>query len=118
MYISSGIPAFDRNIQQLKSGDNVVFRVDMIDDFIPFAKSLVSHAITEDRKIVYFRFATHKPVITLDPRIKIHETYPEAGFEHFITEIHREIENIGDGGICIFDCLSELSENCYSDRMI
>ena len=49
------------------------------------------------------------------PRVELH---PEAGFENFITEIFAVIERFGKGAFYLFDCLSELSVDWYSDRML
>ncbi len=115
---STGISGLDELIQNLVPGDNVVFRVDSIEDYIPFAQRFCRGGLAEGRSLVYFRFASHKSIIAKQPGVKIHRTHPEAGFEHFITEIHKEIKELGKGSLCIFDSLSDLSENCYSDRMI
>ena len=46
------------------------------------------------------------------------ELHPEAGFENFISEIFNVIEKFGKGAFYVFDCLSELSVDWYSDRML
>ncbi|MBN2143718.1 MAG: PEP/pyruvate-binding domain-containing protein, partial [Candidatus Aureabacteria bacterium] len=40
------------------------------------------------------------------------------GFETFISEIFDVIERVGTGGCYVFDCLSELAVDWYSDRML
>jgi pyruvate, water dikinase len=116
--VSTGIVDLDRMIGGLLPGDNVVWTVDEIDAYLPFADALAAHACGTGEELVYFRFADHAPVFTPGPGIEIHDVHPEPGFESFITEIHR---TIGEHGCCryyVFDSLSSLSNTCYSDRMI
>ncbi len=112
----TGIPGFDRLIGDLSPGDNVVFRVDRIEDYIPFAEALAARARSEGRRVLYFRFANHREI--LGPEFTRHVSSPDMGFESFITGIHEAIDSVGEGGFFIFDSLSDITQYCMSDRMI
>jgi pyruvate, water dikinase len=64
--VSTGNPNFDGVIDSLRLGDNVVWQVDDIDDYIAFVEPFVRQSLADRRKLVYMRFGKHRPVI--DPR--------------------------------------------------
>ena len=116
---STGLGSLDSILTGLRAGDNVVWRVDSVEQYVPFTSAFLAHARRIGERIMYFRFADHAPVLPVDdPNVDVHETHPSLGFENFITEIHRIITAIGVGGYYVFDSLSDLSHTCYSDRMI
>ena len=117
-YMPSGIPEFDKVLKGIISGDNIVFQVGSIDDYIPFVHPFCYQAIKEDRKLIYFRFAQHQNLVPNDVEAEIYNLEPEIGFEAFISEIFDIIEVHGYGACYVFDCLSELSADWYSDRML
>ncbi|MCK7532263.1 MAG: hypothetical protein MZV63_15155 [Marinilabiliales bacterium] len=49
---------------------------------------------------------------------EIHVLDPEEGFERFLTEILDVIERAGPGAYYVFDCLSDLAADWFSDRML
>ncbi len=116
--LSTGIPGFDRMLSGLLPGDNLVWEVGSIDDYIPLVKSFVECALRQGRKVTYFRFANHAPVVAPDPRITVVELDPQAGFETFLDGVHLAIERAGEGAFHIFDSLSELAADWYCDRMV
>jgi pyruvate,water dikinase len=118
MSASTGLPGLDHILKGLRPGDNVVWRVDNIEDYAAFAQPFCERALAEGKTVVYFRFATHPPVLPEDPRIIVHEVRHSGGFESFITFIHEKIRETGRGGYFVFDSMSELPHICYSDRMI
>ena len=63
---STGIPALDEILQGVLPGDNIVFQIDRISDFIPFVHEFCKDAVKKNRKLIYFRFADHKPLIPSD----------------------------------------------------
>jgi pyruvate, water dikinase len=115
---STGLPSFDRVLDGLRAGDNVVFRLDDIELYKPFTQAFLEHAVSESRQLVYFRFGGHEPVLPDHENVIVEHNDPELGFEHFITRIHSTIRDVGVGGYYVFDALSHLSDTCYSDRMI
>ena len=49
---------------------------------------------------------------------EIHTPDPTLGFESFVTEVHRVIENDGNHAIYVFDCLSDLASVWLADQML
>ena len=69
-------------------------QVDSIDDYIPFIEPLVTNAGVRGDRLIYFRFAKHKQLISKDSGAQIYEFDPESGFEIFIDKIHEVIIDI------------------------
>lgn len=116
--LSTGLPGLDHALQGLRPGDNVVWQVDTVDDYVPFVRPYCAHALASGRRLVYFRFAKHAPLVSAEQGADVYELRPEEGFEPFITRIHRVIEEVGEGAYYLFDALSELTLELYSDRML
>jgi hypothetical protein len=116
--ISTGLPGLDEALKGLLPGDNVVWQVDSIEDYRPFLEPLCATARAHGRRIVYFRFAGHEPLLEAGRFDETHCLNPEAGFEQFLTEVHRVIDRMGRGTFYVFDCLSDLVADWYSDRAL
>lgn len=116
--LSTGLPGLDRVLRGLMPGDNIVFQVADIEDYAAFVRPYCATAIAQGRKLVYFRFAKHEPLLSPDDGIEIRQLNPEDGFETFLDGIHRTIEAAGRGAYYVFDCLSDLAVDWYSDRMV
>lgn len=116
--ISTGLPVLDRVLYNLRPGDNVVWRVDTIEDYVPFVKSFYENALKDKKKLTYFRFAKHHMLAKPNELVDVHDVNPERGFENFITVIHNKIKANGKGGFYIFDSMSDLGFDYFSDRMI
>ena len=112
------MPGLDKVLQGLLPGDNVVWEVDSIEDYLPVLGPLCSEASRLRRKLIYFRFARHAPLLKDDCGAEIYQLNPEEGFERFLTEILDVIERAGPGAYYIFDCLSDLAADWFSDRML
>jgi hypothetical protein len=115
---TSGLPDLDRVLHGILPGDNVVFQVDAVEDYLPFVAPFVTGVLRQGQPIIYFRFADHAPLLEMGPQVELHELHPEDGFEAFISEIFDVIEKHGKGACYVFDCLSELAVDWYSDRML
>ena len=61
--ISTGIKGLDNVITGLRAGDNVVWQIDDIQDYIDLVKPFVQHSLKEHKKVIYIRFASHKEVL-------------------------------------------------------
>lgn len=116
--MSTGMPGLDRVLQGLRPGDNVVWEVDGIDDYLPVLGPYCSEAGRLRRKLIYFRFARHAPLLRDDCGAEIHQLDPQEGFERFLTRILDVIEKAGPGAFYVFDCLSDLAADWLSDRML
>jgi len=118
---TSGIPAFDEILQGVREGDNIVLQVDDIEDYEFFVKAFGLNAKMEDKTLIYFRFAQHNCILPEElcsDSILIMDLNPELGFEHFISQIINTIEKYGFGACYVFDCLSDLAVDWYSDVML
>ena len=116
--VTTGLPGLDRVLKGLMPGDNVVWQVDSVEDYLPFVRPYCEAALASGRPLVYFRFARHDPLASAVSGAEVHHLQPEAGFEKFISEIHKVIEATGQGGFYLHDCLSDLAADWYSDRML
>ncbi len=115
---STGLPEIDQLFQGVRLGDNIVWQVDSIDDYIHFVHPFCVEVKREKRHLIYFRFADHPSVLPKDAQAEIVQLHPEDGFELFIFEIFDVIEKYGKGACYVFDSLSELTVDWYSDRML
>jgi pyruvate, water dikinase len=115
---STGLPALDGILEGLISGDNVVWQVGSIEDYLPFVRPYCELALRQGRKLIYFHFERHDELIPPDPRVETHRLDPAAGFETLTAEIHRVIARAGHGAFYLFDCLSDLAADWYSDMML
>jgi hypothetical protein len=115
---STGLPSLDKVLENLVPGDNVVWRVDSIDDYYPFVIPFCRCAAEQGRQLVYFRFAQHRELVPADAGATVYTVHAEDGFENFITGIFNAIEKYGRGVCYVFDSLSELAVDWYSDRML
>src|SRR5512145_1535865 len=115
---STGLPALDQVVQGLLPGDNIVWQVDSVEDYRPFATPYCGDALRKGKKLVYFRFARHPELVGEESGAEIYRLNPEVGFETFTAEIHKVIERAGRGTFYLFDCLSDLAADWYSDLML
>jgi pyruvate, water dikinase len=116
--MSSGLPGLDGILGGVLAGDNIVLQVDSIDDYRPFVKPFCERAVREGRRLIYFRFARHGPLVSEDMGAEVYELDPSDGFELFLAEIHKVIEQAGKGACYVFDCLTDLVVDWYSDQML
>jgi len=116
-WASTGFGGLDE-LLSLQKGDNVVWQVDNVDDFRCFVKPYVARALRENRKVVYMRFAGHRPLVDNDPNVRIHNLDAATGFETFSTGVHAIIAQEGKEAFYVFDCLSDLLGAWATDLMI
>jgi hypothetical protein len=115
---STGLPPLDRVVGELIAGDNVVWQVGSIEEYLPFVRPYCDEAIRRGRKLIYFHFERHHELIAPDPRVETHHLDPAGGFETLTAEIHRVIARAGRGAFYLFDSLSDLAADWYSDMML
>ena len=116
--LSTGLPGLDRVFTGILPGDNIVWQVDVVEDYRPFVDPFVRTAIARGKRLVYFRFARHPELVPRGIGAEIHTLHPEVGFETFTARIHKVIEEAGRGTFYVFDCLSDLAADWYSDLML
>ncbi len=117
-HLSTGMPELDRMLKGVMLGDNIVWQVDSVESYLPFVKPYAEDAIARGRKLIYFRFAEHRPLVPEGPGVERVELDPASGFETFLGAIHSVIEKAGRGAFYVFDCLSDLTADWYSDQML
>ncbi|PLX95407.1 MAG: phosphoenolpyruvate synthase [Desulfuromonas sp.] len=116
--ISTGYSGLDEILDSLRLGDNVVLKVDSIDDYRYFVGPFVDQALLTGKKVVYMRFGDHPPLIEPSPHITTYTFDPRQGFESFASRIHKVITEEGRGVFYVFDSLSELLSAWATDHMI
>lgn len=116
--LSTGLPGLDHLLRGLLPGDNIVWQVDSMEDYIPFLEPYCQSAQKVGRQLVYFRFARHQPLLARHPGVTIKELDPGEGFEAFISQIHAVLNRADRGTWYLFDCLTELAAAWYSDAML
>ena len=116
--VTTGLSGLDEVLQGVMPGDNIVWQFDDVENYkalvLPYAKA----ACQAGRRLIYFRFATHEKLIPDDFRAEIHALDPGLGFESFVTQVHRVIDDAGRHAIYVFDCLSELASLWLADQML
>ena len=113
---STGLAELDQVLTGLLPGDNIVWQTDSVDPYASYVESLRRDPAAGP--IHYFRFADHDSLLEPGPGIETHELNPGASFEGFIASIHAVIEQAGPNAYHVFDCLSGLAADWYSDTML
>jgi hypothetical protein len=116
--VSTGLVGLDRVFRGVMAGDNIVWQVDSIEDYRPLVEPFCQYARDKGRRLVYFHFARHATLVPEGPGVEIHLLDPGEGFEPFLTAIHKTIERTGRGAYYVFDSLSDLVADWYSDQML
>ena len=116
--VLSGIPEMDQALDNIRLGDNVVWQVTKLEEFYLFLNPYVAQAVQDGRNLIYIRFASHEPLVTEQPGVKIVQVELSHRFENFTVEIHNLIEREGEDAFYVFDCLSELQTAWSTDLMM
>ena len=117
-FVSSGLPGLDSILEGLRIGDNVVWRVDSVDDYRAFVTPYVAAAMAAGRRVVYIRFASHSPVVEADAVSAVYNLDADRGFESFTVHLHTIIASEGVEVFYVFDCLSNLLNAWATDSMV
>jgi len=115
---SAGIAGIDEIIDGLRTGDNVVWQVDSIDDYLSFARPFAEQSVRDGKKVVYMRFARHRPVIEDNESVRVHNLDARSGFESFTAQVYNIITSEGRDVHYVFDSLSDLLSAWATDLMI
>ena len=116
--LTTGLAGLDKVLKGILIGDNIVWQVDSIEEYQELVTPYCEAAVAHEKKLVYFRFARHEALVPPEMGATVYELDPEEGFENFIASIHAAIEQAGLGAIYVFDCLSRLAVDWYSDEML
>ncbi len=114
----TGLPHLDSVLRGIIAGDNVVWQISSTEEYVPFVKPYCDFAHRTGRRLIYFRFAKHDPLILDSPGVETHPLQLGQGFEPVIGELQSVIEEAGAGTYYLFDCLSDFAVDWSSDRML
>lgn len=117
-WVSTGYAELDGILDGLRIGDNVVLKVESIENYRYFVGPFIDQALRDGRQINYMRFGDHLPLLGESPQIKIHQLDPRDGFESFATSVHNIAKEQGEGAFYVFDCLSDLLSAWATDHMV
>lgn len=116
--ICSGVKGFDEMIDHLRLGDNVVWQVDSMADYMIMVRPYIHQAQLDRRNLIYVRFGNHEPLFKDSLHFKIYHIDAKKGFESFALAVHKMIEQEGRKAFYVFDCLTDLLQYWHSDLMI
>jgi hypothetical protein len=116
--LTTGLPGLDRVIKGILPGDNIVWQVDTFEDYrelvLPFARA----AHRNGKKLIYFRFGHEDRLLGPNEGAEVNELDPKRGFENFIAATHAVVQSAGEGAYYVFDVLSRMARDWYSDQML
>jgi hypothetical protein len=115
---TTGLQGLDAVLRGVQRGDNIVWQVQRLDDYQALVTPYAEAARLQQRRLIYFCFASHPPLLGANAYGEIHHPRPDDGFDAFVDQVHSVIEAAGPETIYIFDCLSDLAEAWQSDRMM
>jgi len=116
--LTTGLPDLDNVLRGMFSGDNVVWQVNSIEEYLPFVRPYCEFTQEAGIRLIYFRFAKHRPLTEGFPGVETHPLQLGQGFEPLVSELQGVIEEAGPGTYYLFDCLSDLAVDWSSDRML
>jgi pyruvate, water dikinase len=116
--IKSGSAQLDELLNGLRPGDNVVWQTDRLEDYTLFAEMFAKQALSNHAECVYFRFASHPPIIKNLSGVSVVEIDPTPGFDYFSGKVHDFIEKKGGNTYYIFDNLSSLVTEWATDELL
>ena len=91
-FATTGLPGLDAVLSGIEAGDNIVWEVDNIADYRELVAPYAAAAHAAHRRLVYFRFADHPPLLPLDSGNEHYELDAAKGFEAFVRRVHEVIE--------------------------
>lgn len=115
---TTGLPGLDAVLSGVAPGDNIVWQIQALEDYRALVVPYAAAARAQQRRLIYFRFASHAELLGPDDGAEIHHPRPRDGFDAFVDQVHSVIEAAGPETLYIFDCLSELADIWQSDRML
>ncbi|MDW7675049.1 MAG: phosphoenolpyruvate synthase, partial [Bacillota bacterium] len=116
--ITTGLKGLDEIIDGLRIGDNVVFQLDSIDEYLQFVTPYINSALAKQKTVIYMRFAKHQPLVVNREEVITYTLDANSGFEKFSTEVHNIVTKYGEDVYYVFDCLSDLLSAWATDLMI
>jgi len=115
---STGLPGLDGILEGIHPGDNLVWDVEDVDEYRRFALPFARGALERGKRLIYFRFANHPPILSGIPGVETVALDPSRGFEHFVLDLVGVVVRTAADAWYVFDCLSGLANVWYADRMM
>ena len=115
--VSTGMKGFDKAIDMLRLGDNVVWQINSIKEYKHLVKYYIEQLKANNDPIIYIKFDGNESVIDELEGVTVYEIPLEMGFEKCTTTIHNIITKEGRDKFYIFDNLTTLQEYWYSELM-
>ena len=116
--VNSGLGGLDRILDFIRLGDNVVWQVGSLEEYLFFVKPYVKQSIADGRNLIYMHFTGHPMLVEPQDGLKICEFDPKTGFETFTTSVRHQITAEGRDAFYVFDCLSDLQVAWATDLMM
>ena len=116
--VSTGIPALDPVLDHIRIGDNVVWQVGDVEDYARFARPFAAAAVAAGRRVVYLRFARHRPLLDVRDGVHVEPVDAQMGFEQFSQQVRRIADREGRLVFYVFDMLSDLLQAWATDLMV
>lgn len=116
--VLSGLPGLDTILDNIRMGDNVVWQVSDMKEYLFFVKPYCDQAILDGRNLLYMHFSGHPKLFEDTPGIKTYEFNPAEGFEPFTMAVRKRISTEGRDAFYVFDCLSDLQAAWATDLMM
>ena len=116
--VSTGLTGLDEVLDDLRIGDNVVWRVTDLNDYRRFVLPFIDSAAASGRQIIYLRFGDHPPIVDSHPAVRTIAIDALGGFESFTSRVWHLIEDHGRGAFYVCDSLSELLDAWATDAMV
>ncbi|MHC1729839.1 MAG: PEP/pyruvate-binding domain-containing protein [Syntrophobacteraceae bacterium] len=108
----------DRVIEGLRCGDNVVWQVDGLDNYVRVVHPFVNKALKNGRTVVYVRFSPEQSILHGVAGLTCEEIDPAHGFDSFSAQVNKIIEEKGTGAFYVFDNLSSLVTEWATDELL
>ena len=116
--VGTGMTGLDGAIDMLRLGDNVVWQVQSVEDYLQVVRPYIQQTSKDGRRLVYFQFGRHESLMEEGVPSIIYKLDTSEGFEVFAARIHDIIEREGQKAFYVFDCLSDLLDSWRSDMMV
>ena len=116
--VSTGIAGLDRVLDGLRLGDNVVWRLEELDDYRDLLQPFVATAQGEGRQIIYLRYGQHPPLLSEADGVRVEVLDARGGFEAFTSRVYQLINDHGRGAFYVCDCLTDLLQAWTTDAMV
>ena len=73
--IRSGLPGLDSMLDSIRMGDNVVWQVSSMDDYMHFVTPLCNQLHEEGKELLYMHFSGHPALLQAGNGIRVYESF-------------------------------------------